>query len=89
LDRQQIAVALLVHFDAPANGSKKSFSAVELQRQLGHKRYQPIWEMLHKLRSIKNLRDGKYDLFGTVELDKGFFTTTVKGDKNEEKKTRG
>ncbi len=69
--------------------TKKSFSAVELQRQLGHKRYQPIWEMLHKLRSIMNLRDGKYDLFGTVELDEGFFTTTVEGDKKEEKKKRG
>ncbi len=31
--------------------TKKSFSAVELQRQLGHKYYEPIWAMLHKLRS--------------------------------------
>lgn len=69
--------------------TKKSFSVVELQRQLGHKRYQPIWEMLNKLRSIMNLRDAKYDLFGTVELDEGFFTTTVEEDKKEEKKKRG
>jgi len=32
--------------------TKKSFSASEIQRQLGHKRYQPIWELLHKLRSV-------------------------------------
>lgn len=25
--------------------TKKTFSAKEIQRQLGHKRYQPIWEM--------------------------------------------
>ena len=28
--------------------TKKAMSACELQCQLGHKRYQPIWEMLHK-----------------------------------------
>lgn len=30
--------------------TKKRISAAELQRLLGHKRYQPIWEMMHKLR---------------------------------------
>ena len=30
--------------------TKKSFSAKELQRQLGHKRYHPVWHMSHKLR---------------------------------------
>ena len=28
----------------------------ELQRQLGHNRYQPIWEMLHKLRDVIHIR---------------------------------
>ncbi len=32
--------------------TKKTFSAIELQRQLGHKRYQPVWEMLHKLNGL-------------------------------------
>ena len=54
--------------------TKKTFSALEMQRQLGHKRYQPIWEMMHKLRSVMGLRDGKYELNGVVELDEGFFT---------------
>ena len=31
--------------------TKKSFSAKEIQRQLGHKRYAPIWHMVHKLRN--------------------------------------
>ena len=44
--------------------TKKTFSALEMQRQLGHKRYQPIWEMMHKLRSVMGLRDGKYNLDG-------------------------
>ena len=29
--------------------TKKSFSAKEIQRQLGHNRYEPIWSMLHKI----------------------------------------
>lgn len=54
--------------------TKKTFSAAELQRQLGHKRYQPVWELLHKLRSLMGRRDAEYTLCGTVELDEGFFT---------------
>ena len=39
--------------------TKKSFSVSELQRQLGHKRYQPIWEMHKKLSDIMGKRDSK------------------------------
>ena len=39
-------------------GTKKSFSAKELQRQLGHNRYHPIWHMAHKLRDAMGKRDG-------------------------------
>jgi DNA-directed RNA polymerase subunit RPC12/RpoP len=55
--------------------TKQSFSAAELQRQLEHSRYQPIWELLHKLRSSMGKRNNKYTLSGNVELDEGFFTT--------------
>lgn len=54
--------------------TKKTFSASELQRQLGHKRYQPIWELLHKLRNVMGRRDSEYTLEGSIELDEGFFT---------------
>lgn len=55
--------------------TKKTFSACEMQRQLGHKRYQPIWEMLHKIRSVMGQRDAKYTLSGMIELDEGYFST--------------
>ncbi len=55
--------------------TKKSFSAKELQKQLGHKRYEPIWAMMHKLRSVMGLRDDLYYLKEQVELDEGFFET--------------
>jgi hypothetical protein len=41
---------VLVYSDSSASLNKKSFSASELQRQLWHSTYNPIWAMLHKLR---------------------------------------
>ena len=55
--------------------TKLSFSALELQRQIGHKRYQPIWELMHKLRTVMGKRDDEYKTEGKVEFDEGFFTT--------------
>lgn len=69
--------------------TKHTFSATELQRQLGHKRYQPVWEMLHKLRSIMGKRDDKYTLKGKIELDEGFFSTETPLDKKGEKLKAG
>lgn len=65
--------------------TKKIFSAFEMQRQLGHKRYQAIWEMMHKLRSVMGLRDGKYNLDGVIELDEGFFTCDDKRNDGQKK----
>lgn len=55
--------------------TKKSFSAKEIQRQLGHKRYEPIWAMIHKLRSVMGSRDDEYQLKNEIKLDEGFFET--------------
>jgi hypothetical protein len=64
--------------------TKKIFSAKEMQRQPGHRHYEPIWGLMHKLRAAMGRRDGQYDLAGIVELDEGFFTTAVA----EEEKTK-
>lgn len=69
--------------------TKKSISAAELQRQLGHKRYQPIWEMMHKLRSVMGKRDDKYTLKGNIELDEGFFSTETPDAQKQEKLKAG
>lgn len=66
--------------------TKKCFSALEMKRQLNHKRYQPIWEMMHKLRAVMGKRDEGYQLDSVVEMDEGFFETarrkkTSKGPK--------
>jgi hypothetical protein len=55
--------------------TKKTISALELQRQLGHKYYEPIWAMMHKVRRVMSKRDASYKLQGKVELDEGFYST--------------
>ena len=71
--------------------TKKSFSSSELQRQLGHKRYQPIWEMSNKLRDIMGKRDHEYPLKEEIELDDAFFTTEIPAQHKDEllKRERG
>ena len=69
--------------------TKKSFSAKEIQRQLGHKRYAPIWHMVHKLRLAMGKRDDEYILAGSIELDEGFFSTEVPADQKQEPLKRG
>jgi hypothetical protein len=66
--------------------TKKGISASEVQRQLGHKRYEPIWAMMHKIRSVMGLRDDKYDLEGVVELDDAFFKTHSDNEKEDSSK---
>ena len=75
---------------------KKPFSTLELQRQIGHKFYEPIWEMVQKLRLAMGDRDSQYQLNEFVELDEGFFESTkeaevdeLTGKKAEKKRGRG
>ena len=67
--------------------TKKTFSALEMQRQLGVKRYEPVWYAMHKIRSTIGKRDEKYKLMGEIEIDDAFFTTVdLDRDKEEEMK---
>src|ERR1039458_8334318 len=61
--------------------TKKGFSAMEMQRLVGHSRYEPIWLLMHKIRIIMGHRDDKYTLDDFVEMDEGFFEGHRKKDK--------
>lgn len=79
---------VLVYSNAPFTSTKKSFSALELQRQLGHKYYEPIWAMLHKLRAVMGKRDSKYQLDQINKHDEVFFKaplTDNQKDNDEDK----
>ncbi len=60
--------------------SKKGLSALEMQRQLGRKRYNTVWNLMHKIRNALGLRDDKYNLSGFIEFDEGHIEHAVKND---------
>lgn len=63
--------------------TKKGFSSKEIQRQLGLKRYEPVWAMIHKLRKAMGNRDDRYTLEGMIEMDEGYFT--IEASENDHK----
>lgn len=63
------------------SATKKGVSALEMQRQLDHKRYRTVWVMMHKIRSAMGERDDKYTLEGTIELDEGYFEVATSSEK--------
>jgi transposase-like protein len=70
--------------------TKKGFSAKEMQKQLGLKRYEPVWAMVHKLRKAMGKRDARYTLEGMIEMDEGYFTIeSSEIEQNKGKRGRG
>lgn len=64
--------------------TKKGFSSKEIQKQLGLKRYEPVWSMVHKLRKAMGNREARYTLEGMIEMDEGYFT--VESSETEQQK---
>lgn len=70
--------------------TKKGFSAHELRRQLGHKRYEPIWNLMRKIRCFMGKSDDNKKLDGMVELDDAYISThTLKTEKKTLKRGKG
>ena len=70
--------------------TKKGFSSKEIQKQLGLKRYEPVWAMVHKLRKAMGNRDDRYTLEGMIEMDEGYFTVeSSEIEKSKGKRGRG
>lgn len=70
--------------------TKKGFSSKEIQKQLGLKRYEPVWAMVHKLRKAMGNRDARYTLEGMIEMDEGYFTVeSSEIEQQKEKRGRG
>lgn len=57
--------------------TKKGMSALEMQRQLGHKRYGTVWRLMHKIRVGMGKRDNLYQLNGEIEFDEGYFEQAI------------
>jgi len=83
---------LMIWFKAMAlmSFSKKGISACELSRQLGGKRYETVWSLMHKIRKGMGNRDSRYRLADMMEFDEGYFVTeTSKKEHQETKAGRG
>lgn len=63
--------------------TKKTISALEMQRQLGHKFYECIWTMMHKIRIVMGKRDDLYQLTGQAEIDESYYSTKYIFEENE------
>jgi transposase-like protein len=61
--------------------SKKSLSALQMQRELSHKRYEPIWAMMHKIRRVMSKLQLTESIGGFAELDDAFFVVKTPANK--------
>lgn len=61
--------------------SKRKFSILQIQYLLGHKRYEPIWLMVQKIRFVMQQRDEKYLLRAYSEFDPEFLKQMEKSTK--------
>jgi len=48
----------------------EKISALELQKEIGHKRYEPIWFMLKKIRNMSEADNLLYKISDYVQIDK-------------------
>lgn len=72
------------------SNTKNAFSAAEIQRQLGHEYYRPIWNMMLKIRKAMGAVNDSIVLKDNVELDECFITTKIQNeDLSEEKNWKG
>lgn len=74
---EQTKVSLKIWFQVIhlMTSTKKAFSALEIQRQVNTKFYEPIWYMMQKIRITMGKRDARYKLQGDIEIDDAFFET--------------
>ncbi len=72
------------------SATKKGFSAAELQKQLGMKRYEPVFRMYHKFRAVMEKRDYRYRLEDMVKYDEAYVGKSTKAQvRSKLKRGRG
>lgn len=59
---------------------KNTISACEMQRQIGHKYYRPIYMLMRKLRTAMANDNDRVILKNVVEVDEAFYSTQIKVD---------
>jgi len=65
------------------SATKKGFSCLEFQRQLGLKRYETAFNLMHKIRAVMGKRDDLYLLKGMVEYDEAYVEKATRKEVQE------
>ena len=60
------------------SATKKGFSCLEFQRQMGLKSYETAFNLMHKIRTVMGKRDDLYLLKGMVEYDEAYVEKATK-----------
>jgi hypothetical protein len=69
---------------------KESIFGSRVQSQLKQKRYEPVWAMVHKLKSTRVKREDLYKLRDIIEFDEGHLEVeTKKGKRGNLKRGKG
>jgi hypothetical protein len=72
------------------SATKKGFSCLEFQRQLGLKRYETAFKLMHKIRFVMGKRDSSYMLKGMVEYDEAYVEKAISAElKKQLKRGKG
>lgn len=82
-DRTRVPLTLWFRAMWFITSQKNGVSALGMQRQLGLKRYETVWTMLHKLRRAM-VRPGRDRLSGTVEVDETYVGGEEEGVRGRE-----
>jgi transposase-like protein len=83
MEKSQISILIWFMCIHLMTTTKKPFSSLEMKRQLGFNRYEPVWEMMNKIRVVMGKRDNEYQLKGDMEVDEGFFEVVNLSKKDE------
>ena len=73
MERTKIPLTIWFQVVHLMTSTKKAFSALEMQRQMRSKFYEPIWYIMQKIRLTMGKRDARYKLQGDIEIDDAFF----------------
>jgi formate-dependent nitrite reductase cytochrome c552 subunit len=65
------------------SATKKGFSCLEFQRQLGLKSYETAFKLMHKIRAVMGQRDDLCMLKGMVEYDEAYVEKATRKEVQE------
>jgi hypothetical protein len=69
MERSKLSLHLWITAFMLMAATKKGFSCLEFQRQLGLSRYYTAFGLMHKIRVVMGRRDALYTLTDMIEMD--------------------